>query len=450
MSSQIPKEEILTISELSNLIYRQINQQYPELIYVSGELFEMNKAQSGHVYITLKDKNSSINCTLWKSKVSVQNKIPDIGSEIIIKCKVNFYPPRSSISLDIYDIYEIGSGNFHKIFEDTKNKLIARGLLDNKVKKVFPRYPTGIAIITSLSGSVYKDILKIISRRFPVRNVGIFNCAVQGNKCADTIIKQLKLLEKLDDYEIIMIARGGGSLDDLIGYNNEKLANEIFNSKKPVVTAIGHETDTTICDLVSDFRAATPSEAAEFITPNIIDVKEEIENTKVYLKKDFKSKIDKFRNILIHVNQDIEINSPKNKLKEFSQKIYFHKKNYVNNITNIKTNYNANLKELFYILKNNNPYEKIKRTLELVENKRVILEQSKEKIMESERQELVFLKKTVESVNPENVLERGYSLTYDSSGNVITKSSSVKKDDIITSRLSKGLIKSKVLLKNDK
>ena len=211
-----------------------------------------------------------------------------------------------------------------------------------------------------------------------------------------------------------------------------------------------HETDTTICDLVSDFRAATPSEAAEFITPNIVEVKEEIENTKVYLKKDFKSKVDKFRNILIHVNQDIEINSPKNKLKELSQKIYFHKKNYVNNITNIKTNYNANLKELFYILKNNNPYEKIKRTLELVENKRFILEQSKEKIMESVWQELVFLTNTAKSVNPENVLERGYSLTYDSNGNVITKSSSVKKDDIITSRLSKGLIKSKVLLKNDK
>ena len=127
-----------------------------------------------------------------------------------------------------------------------------------------------------------------------------------------------------------------------------------------------------------------------------------------------------------------------------------YKKNYVSDVMNIKRNYDANLRELLYMLKNNNPYEKIKRTLELVENKRFILEQSKEKIMESVSQELVFLTNTAKSVNPENVLERGYSLTYDSNGNVITKSSSVKKDDIITSRLSKGLIKSKVFLKNDK
>ena len=450
MISEITKEEILSVSELSSLIYRQIDQQYPELIHVSGELFEMNKAQSGHVYITLKDKNSSINCTLWKSKVSVQNKLPDIGSEIIIKCKVNFYPPRSTLSLDIYDIYEIGSGNFHKIFENTKNKLISEGLLDNKIKKLFPKYPTGIAIITSLSGSVYKDILKIINRRFPVKDIGIFNCAVQGNKCAETIIKQLKLLERLNKYEIIIIARGGGALDDLIDYNNENLAKQIFNSRKPIVTAIGHETDTTICDLVSDFRAATPSEAAEFITPNIIDVKEEIENAKIYLKKDFENNIDKFRNILIHINQDIEINSPINKLKELSQKINFYKKNYVSDVMNIKRNYDANLRELLYMLKNNNPYEKIKRTLELVKSKQIMLKQSKDKITESVKQELVFLKSTTESLNPENVLERGYSLTYNSNGDVITKSSSVRKGDIITSRLSKGLIKSKVFLKNDK
>ena len=407
------EKKIYSVSEINSQVKETIEHSFDAFVHVEGEISQMNKAQSGHIYITLKDEISSVRCTLWSTRVSKIKIYPEIGLKVIIMCKVSFYEKNGSYQLDIIDISSVSVGKFHELFEKLKLNLKNEGLFDINFKKKLPKYPNSISIITSLTGSVIQDILKIIKRRLPSVDIEIYSCNVQGENCANSIIKQLITINKKNRSDVIIIARGGGSLEDLIEYNNEYLARQIYNSKIPIITAIGHETDTTIADLVSDIRAATPSEAAEIATrESIDDIFDNINECKKEFENILCRQIDNMKYQLSEYKNNIDKNNPENKINSYSQAIdilyeslkskllsnLIHKKE-LKNLTKVK-------------LKDLNPVNKITEFESKVSIRKDNINNILINIINYKRNEINLKNNTIKDVNPLSILNKGYSIVY--------------------------------------
>lgn len=409
-----PKDSILSVSEINNLVKKIIDGSFEEFMYVEGEISQVQKSQLGHIYITIKDEKSSARCTLWSSRVPKLEMYPEIGLKVIIKCNVTFYEKTGSYQLDILNISSVSIGKFHELFEKLKQKLRNEGLFDIKFKKNLPIYPKNISIITSLTGSVIQDILKILKRRMPMLRVEVYSCNVQGGGCASSIISQLITINKKNVSDIIIIARGGGSLEDLIEYNDEFLARQIYNSNIPIISAIGHETDTTIVDLVSDVRAATPSEAAEIATKISV-------NDLIYNANDFKnqlsSNVAKLLKNKIHVLKEIKYNieksNPHNKINSYSQTtdraLISLKAKLLSKIIDEK-NRASKIQDK---LKNHNPLQKLNQLELKIMNQKKYIQNVFDNYISKKRNIIYIKNNTINNISPLNVLKRGYSLVFD-------------------------------------
>ncbi len=257
----------ITVSEITSHIKRTLEEGFSQ-VKIIGEISNFKAHVSGHWYFTLKDSNASINCTMWKG---VNNNVfftPQGGMKVIITGRISVYPPRGSYQLDARSMKPAGEGELQKAFEELKNKLKIEGLFDQELKKTIPLFPQTIGIVTGSDTAAFKDMLSIAKRRFPIVNLVIAPAKVQGDGAAEEIANQIKLLNKKKNIDLIIIARGGGSLEDLWAFNEEIVARAIFASKIPLVSGVGHEIDFTIADFVADLRAPTPSAAMELSTPN--------------------------------------------------------------------------------------------------------------------------------------------------------------------------------------
>ena len=256
-----------TPSELTNYIYKKINQdKYLNSFQLIGEVSNLSSPPSGHHYFAIKDDESLIKCVLF-SRGSGKENLKD-GNQIIAEGKMSVYQPRGEIQFIAEAIHSQGEGTLQQRFEELKSSLEAQGLFDESRKREIPKMPKKVGIVTSKTGSVIQDIINVIQRRYPNLKLVIADTRVQGEEAAKSITESISSLNKLD-IDVIVLARGGGSIEDLWPFNEEKVAREIFKSKIPIISAIGHETDFTISDLVADLRAPTPSAAAEIISPDI-------------------------------------------------------------------------------------------------------------------------------------------------------------------------------------
>jgi exodeoxyribonuclease VII large subunit len=264
---------ILTVSELTNEIRTTLEETFDQ-ISVIGEISNFKSHISGHWYFSLKDSDAVINCTMWKGFNQYVFFTPQDGMKIIVNGKLTVYPPRGSYQLDIRSIKPAGLGELQEAFEKLKRKLEAEGLFDEKYKKPIPDFPKKIGVVTAIDGAAFKDIISVAKRRFPLVEILIAPARVQGSGAAESIVKSIKLLNENKDIDFIIVARGGGSIEDLWAFNEEIVARAIFKSKIPIISGVGHEVDFTIADYVADLRAPTPSVAMEIATPD----KSEIEN----------------------------------------------------------------------------------------------------------------------------------------------------------------------------
>ncbi len=436
--------EIYSVSDVNRYIKEVLETSFAGYIMVEGEISQLQKSQLGHIYITLKDEKCSVKCTLWKSRVSNLDVEPEEGLKVIIKSKVSFYEKTGSYQLDIAGMCSAGAGKFHELFEKLKLKLKNEGLFETKFKKELPIYPKNISIVTSLTGSVLQDILKILSRRVSGINIEVFACNVQGSNCAASIIKQLVTINKKNTSEVIIIARGGGSLEDLIEFNNEYLARQIYNSKIPIITAIGHETDTTIADLVSDKRAATPSEAAEIATSITSN---DLQNSLDEYKSNLTNIINLYTNSLKYQLREkiniIDNNNPITKINNYYQKIelfqealrskllsnLIHEKNIINN---------------FKIqLKGENPKTKIFELQSRLDNNKEFIKNLFSNIVNNNKNALNLKRNTIKDISPLNILDKGYSLIY-SNGKIANKVSNFKIKSDIKIRIKDGEVISSI------
>jgi exodeoxyribonuclease VII large subunit len=284
-------KQILTVSELTKEIRRTLEESF-EQVSVIGEISNFKSHVSGHWYLSLKDADAVINCTMWKGFNQYVFFTPQDGMKILVNGKLTVYPPRGSYQLDVRSMKPAGLGELQEAFEKLKKKLESEGLFDEKFKKPIPVFPNKIGIVTAIDGAAFRDLISVAKRRFPIAEIVIAPARVQGSGAAESIVMAIKQLNDYPDIDVIIVSRGGGSIEDLWAFNEEIVVRAIFKSKIPIISGVGHEVDFTITDYVADLRAPTPSVAMEIATPDINDIENFI--------------IDSFSKSSIHIEEVIE------------------------------------------------------------------------------------------------------------------------------------------------
>lgn len=397
------QDKYVTISRINNYLKAYFdNNPHLQHVYLKGEISNFKNHSRGHLYFTLKDEQSRLSAVMFQTNALKLNFEPEDGMNVLVEGRISCYPAQGSYQIYVEKMEVDGVGNLYIEFEKLKKKLAAEGLFDPKFKKQIPKYPARIGVITAPTGAAIKDILSTIKRRYPICETILFPCLVQGKSAAPDIVKQIKTAQDYD-LDVIICGRGGGSIEDLWAFNEEIVARAIFESKIPIISAVGHEIDFTIADFVSDLRAPTPTGAAEMAVPTISDVKFMI-----------------------------------NQLTLRSNKC-------MNNIIEIKKNKLNAIKDSFILKNPLSIYEIKEQKLDmLIDN----LNKNIKNILINKNHELVLLVNTLKLVNPLNILDRGYSVVK-KDNKVIKDIKDINKEDNIDIRIKNGNIKAKVLEVNN-
>lgn len=398
------EERYLTVTALTKYIsYKFDHDKNLEDVLLEGEISNFKRNSRGHFYFKLKDENASIDVTMFAMYASrVKIELSD-GMKVFVRGKVQVYQPSGTYSINIKEIKSDGIGDLYLAFEKLKKELEEEGLFNPEHKRPIPRFPKTIGVVTSPTGAAIKDIINTISRRYPMCHLILYPAIVQGDDAKDDIANQIKRANFDGLCDVLIVGRGGGSIEDLWAFNEREVAYAIYNSNIPVISAVGHEINFTIADFVADIRAATPTAGAEIATPNVEVLKETVGNYVDTLTKRVLNLIDNYRNALIHLDKRLDNLNPINVLN--------HKKEVLNN-------YNMRLN----LLINNIISDKYNR--------------------------FNLLKNSLEANNPLKIMDKGYSIS-SSNGKVIRSIKDVKTDDVISTRVKDGNVISKVIEVND-
>jgi exodeoxyribonuclease VII large subunit len=305
----------LTVSEVTNYIKRMLDNDFIlSNLSVKGEISNLKYHSSGHIYFTLKDSSGRINCVMFKSNAVLLDFPLEEGMEVIIKGRASIYPATGSFQLYCDEIRKEGLGDLFIKFEKLKEKLSKEGYFDEAYKKELPKYPQRIGIVTSPTGAAIRDIINVSTRRSSLVDVVLYPAKVQGSGAYKDIISGINYFNRKKSVDIIIVGRGGGSIEELWNFNEEELAKAIFNSKIPIISAVGHEIDFTICDFVADVRAATPSQGAEIAVPLSDNIKDRLLDISKNLDKYISDRLDTCRNNLSGAQRILKVHSPMAKI----------------------------------------------------------------------------------------------------------------------------------------
>lgn len=306
----------LTVTEVNNYIKRVIDNDFIlGNLSVKGEISNLKFHSSGHIYFSLKDESSKINCVMFKSKAMYLDVDLEEGMQIVVKGKASIYPATGSMQIYCEEINKEGIGDLFIKFEKLKRKLESKGYFENYNKKEIPRYPRRIGVVTSPTGAAIRDIINVIKRRNGMVDIVLYPAKVQGIGAYKEIIEGIQYFNEKNNVDLLIVGRGGGSIEELWNFNEEALAEAVYNSNLPIISAVGHEVDFTICDFVSDVRAATPSQGAEIAVPLENDIKQEIERISLYLDDIIYNKIKNCKNEIISMERILKIHSPLSKIE---------------------------------------------------------------------------------------------------------------------------------------
>lgn len=391
------KIKTLTVSDLTNYIKKVIDNDFIlNNLSVKGEISNLKFHSSGHIYFSLKDNNSKVNCVMFKSKASLLNISLEDGMEVEVKGRASIYAATGSFQLYCDEIKKEGQGELFIKFEALKEKLSKAGYFDEKYKKNIPMYANRIGVVTSSTGAVIRDIINVTKRRNSLVDVVLYPANVQGDGAYKEIIQGIEYFNREKNVDLIIIGRGGGSIEELWNFNEEELVKVIFNSKLPIISAVGHEIDFTISDFVSDIRAATPSQAAEIAVPLLSYINTKICDISKVLENEIEKKLKNCKDKLQENEKILKLHSPMSKI--------------VNSYLDI---------------------DKLKERLHFVIDTKV----------KKEKQKIELLNNLLSANNPVRVLGRGYAIIEDENKNIIKEIASLKKEKTIQISLSDGKIK---------
>ena len=440
-------QEIISVSEINKRAKSILEENFP-FVWIQGEVSNFFSAASGHWYFSLKDESSEIRCAMFTNKNHHITFEPKDGDHLVLNGTLSIFEGRGQYQIIVEHIELAGEGALLKAFEELKKKLQLEGLFDDSIKRQLPAYPKNIAVVTSPDGAVIQDIINVLDRRSPFLDLTVVPTLVQGEKAAPLICEALNKIGKLKKVDVVILARGGGSIEDLWAFNNEEVARAIVNCPTPIISAVGHETDFTISDFVSDLRAPTPSIAAEIISQPYSELIETLEGYQNYISRSVISQIDLQRTQITNLIK--RIRHPGDKLREISQKIDYMETALIQNI-NQEISYKKNglnLKDLS--LQQNSPQNKVKEAKVYLQNASKDLLKALKLEIERKSTVLAEIVATLQAVSPLSVLSRGYSIiSTEPDRKILSSANQVEIGQTISAVLSKGSIKAEIKSKDE-
>ncbi len=434
----------LTISQLNRQAKRLLEGNFPS-VWVEGEISNFSKPSSGHWYFSLKDSGAQVRCAMFRNSNNRLKFQVEVGQLVMARAKLSLYEARGDYQLIVEHMEPAGDGALAKAFEILKNKLQQEGLFRPDIKQSLPSQPRHIAVVTSPTGAAIHDILTVLARRSPQTEVTIFPTPVQGQGAGIEIAKAIgnaDALAKKLGIDVILASRGGGSTEDLWAFNEEVVARAIYGCGLPVVSAVGHEIDFTIADFVADIRAATPSAAAELLSPDQAELQTSFLGYEQLLRKAINHKIVTARHSLQVLQK--QLRHPGSRLQEHSQRLDDLEQRLKNGYANKQRNETHKIELLASRLQQLTPIHKIERLQQSTASTFRRLEQQMLQLLQNHHQRFASTMQLLNTVSPLATLDRGYAIVTDKSGQVVSDIDKVIKGQTITTRLTNGVLESSV------
>lgn len=399
------KLKTLSVGEVNNYVKKLVENDFIlKNLNVKGEISNLKFHSSGHIYFSLKDENSKVNCIMFKNNaVNLDFRLEE-GMKVEIKARLGVYHKEGTYQLYCENIKKAGIGELFEEFHKLKKELSEEGIFDQKYKRALPKFPKRIGIITARTGAAVRDIINVIQRRNKSLDIILYPAKVQGENAADSIIEGIRYFNNEKSVDVIILGRGGGSIEELWAFNNRDLAYEIFNSRIPTVSAVGHEVDFTISDFVSDMRAPTPSAAGELVSPSLQEMINDLLNKKEFLHRAVDRRF-------LNAKRDVDL---------------LHKG-----------------------LKGNNPKHIIEKRIKEVNSLEEKLNFLGKRKIDKAKDELIALNSILQTLNPLNTLGRGYSVIMDKEDKVINKVSELKKNDMVKVIMKDGSVNIDIKIINE-
>ena len=438
-----PQREIFTISQL-NAQARMLLERGLGSVWLEGEISNLARPASGHWYFSLKDESAQVRCAMFRSRsMLVRFPVKD-GARVLARGRVSLYEARGEFQVVVEHLEEAGEGALRRRFEELKKKLLAEGLFEAEQKQPLPTLPRRVGVITSPTGAALRDILHILKRRFPAVPVLIYPVAVQGEAAPREIVQALQVADARRDCDVLILARGGGSLEDLMAFNDESVARAIYACGIPVISGVGHETDVTIADFVADERAPTPSGAAERAVPDSAQYLRALSALERGLAQSIRRKLLSLRQSLAHSERALGHLSPRARLLQHAQRLDELEQRLQRAVSARLERARVRLANAEALLGRSSPVRRLaplKQRLEAAQRRVPVAMQRR---LQAARERFERSLRTLNAVSPLATLDRGYAIVTDDGSHVVTDASSLMPGSSIEARLARGSVRATV------
>lgn len=441
--AQAPQRRIWKVSEVAGELRAKVERAFADL-WIEGEISDLRPAASGHTYFTLKDESAQLSAVLFRRQATLLRFRPENGLHILLRGKLSVFEQRGQVQIVADHLEPVGAGSLQIAFEQIKRQLQREGLFDTARKRPLPAFPRSVGIVTSPSGAVIRDFLNIINRRHAALEVLLYPALVQGDFAAAEVTAGIAYFNRSREVDVIVIARGGGSLEDLAPFNTESLARAIAASELPVVSAVGHETDFTIADFTADLRAPTPSAAAELITAAQHKIEERLEELSQRLIRSTRYAVMQARERFGRYSAPAALARMRESLSRRQQRVDELAFRMEAAWRRRSQTLSQRLQELAASVLRHDVRHRFALVRERLEALTARLLRAQDASRSSRRAQLEALQKQLVSLSPLGVLSRGYALVFDESGALITRAAGAQPGQLLTTRLARGSVESRV------
>lgn len=437
MSSRDTQQAILTVSQL-NRQSKELLETYLHNVQVTGEISNLARPASGHWYFTLKDQRAQVRCAMFKSRTQYLKFVPQEGEQVVINASVGLYEARGDYQLIVNGMQSAGEGALKIAFEKLKARLHQEGLFNAEFKRPLPKHPKHLGVITSPTGAAIKDVLSVLKRRFPNLPVSIYPTQVQGEAAAVQIAQAIERANRDQLCDVLIVGRGGGSLEDLWPFNEEIVARAIFTSQIPVISAVGHEVDVSISDFVADLRAPTPSAAAELVSPDRFEWLGRFEQLERSLIRIMQNKVDQHRFQLLQLVK--RLRHPKDKLQENMQRLDMASMRLHTALEKRLSQSQKRLTQAHGHLQQYKPDKQLALMQQQAQQLSNRLQQAIKHLLDDRKNQLARQAEVLNAVSPLSTLSRGYSIVTSQQGHVVRSHQQAQVGDTIYAQLHEGTL----------
>jgi len=441
-----PQRDVYTVSRLNREVRALLEGDFP-LIWIEGEISNLSQPSSGHIYFSLKDAQTQVRCAMFRQRNRLLRFEPENGQQVLLRTRVSLYEARGEFQCIVEHMEEAGEGALRRKFEDLKKRLSDEGLFDSAHKKPLPALPRRIGIITSPTGAAVRDILNVLGRRFPTIPVLIYPVPVQGDAAAKRIARMIALADQRKDCDVLILARGGGSLEDLWAFNEEPVARAIYACETPLAVGVGHEVDVTIADFAADIRAPTPSGAAEMVAPDSNEWLRNIEGYERRLTASWERRAQRNAELLNSLSKRLHTQHPGQRLSQQTQQLDELEQRLKSATGRCIAHRHSRLRELFAHLRRLSPTPAIEQQRSGVQELSLRLRAATAQALRGSGQRLAVAGRALDAISPLATLERGYAIVTrerEGKSELIRDAHSVSSGDDLRVRLAKGALLTRV------